>query len=238
MRVCALEPITTLLAPMLPAPTSTPPPLPPHDQESSTAETCILYGNPLRTVPSGWGTFRSLIDLSKCDPNFDRYAIGASVRDPKDSAEKIGETYVYPMDFAAPLIDEEIALLGFAGGQLRRGPKSFNLARPPAAAEGGNAAGMHIGANTHGLLDSKRPGETDSAGDMRMGFVQQAKRLSQRVLTGPSTSTQVGWSCVCVCFLYAMVFYVHVNGAREREGERDRGRRCGAEGRQRQKPFG
>ena len=116
-------------------------------------------------------------------------------------ADKIGETYVYPGDFMVALTEKEVALLGFKAGEVKAGFNSLNIARPPTVFRG---AGMRLESNAYGLLDSKRPGETDSAGDMRMGFVQQSKRLAQRVITGPSTSTQVGFfgwlvACVCVC---------------------------------------
>ncbi len=213
-------------------------------QSASTAsETCVLFGNSLRTPPAGWATFRSIVDLSRCFPDFDQYAIGTSVTREEDIG-KIGETYVYAGDFAVPLTDSDITQLGFTADQVRDSPKSLNIARPPTASgvviDRGQyladpaAAGMHIDSNAYGLLDSKRPGETDSAGDMRMGFVQQAKRLSQRVLTGPSTSTQVRLVCVCscvrvcvlllwhVCVCCVVFLYVCVDGDRKRRARRQR----------------
>ena len=111
--------------------------------------------------------------------------------------EKIGEAYVYADDFSVPLTEAEITHLGFTTEQVR--DRSLSIAKPPTVAD--TAAGMCIGSNTYGLLDSKRPGDTDAVRDMKMGFVQQAKRLSQRVLTGPSTSTQVWFGLVWLVLL-------------------------------------
>ena len=183
-----------------------------NDQASSTAaETCIVFGNRVRTPPAGWATFNSLIDLSRCPRAFGKYAIRESVARDPDLVGKIGETYVYYEDFAVALAPEEIEPLNFTAGQvseMKTHPKSFNIAGPPTTAvRDSGAAGMRIGSNTYGLLDSNRPGETAGAPSMRMGFEQQAKRLSQRVLTGPSTNTQVRWLCVFACVYVCVVLF-------------------------------